>query len=87
MTTDMKEAAKAFAHRWHHAEVEAYDNIVIWIKKEAKITKVEAKKVVAFYLKKKWIKFDFTNRSYNAKSGNILDKQFILDALELIKSK
>jgi len=48
-----------------------------------KVSESDATKVFNFYIKKKWLKFDHTMRRYNVKSGNILDKSFIADVLEV----
>lgn len=47
--------------------------------------KDHAEKVFDFYKKERLIKFDYTNTMYTVKHGALLDKQTILNAIEMIE--
>jgi hypothetical protein len=72
-----------FAANYVSAQDEAATDMIESIMTFGKVSESDATKVFNFYIKKKWLKFDHTMRRYNVKSGNILDKSFIADVLEV----
>jgi hypothetical protein len=83
----MKTTISNFAANYVQSQTEAFDKWVGFIQRDGKVGKDDAVKVLNYYIKRKWAKFDHMQRTYTIRSGNMLDKSFIKSVLEVVNAK
>lgn len=80
-TTD--HALTNFAANYVSAQETAANDMIGYIMKFGSVNKEDATKAFNFYIKKKWLKFDYVFRKYTVKHGGMFDHSFITEVLEV----